>query len=155
MRWIKAAEAHSFEELELLVADRELQKGEQVKVFFDFKVPGVAKAFDAWGAEQVFSPFIPEGMDLVDVYEEEGKGVVLLEADPAWLVAVLLFIKSHWLALTIGGVILAVAIAAIVIFIKVEGNMTMFWLIVGLGVVGIALIGFALMKRGPPWAKIS
>lgn len=155
MKWVKAAEAHSFKELEAMIADRELQKGEQVKVYFDVKVPGVAKAFDAWGAEQAFKPFIPEGMDLVDVYEEDGKGVVLMEADPAFLFAVIAFIGNHWLAIAIGGAILALVITAIVIYIKVKGNTTEFLLVIGLGIIGVVLVGYSLLKRGPPWAKIS
>ena len=114
--WQKVAEADSFSKLRALVADREMKKGQRMQVVMDFAVPGVAKAFDSWGAESIFNPFVPDGMDLVDVYEKGGKGIVEMEADPVWLVAAIGFIARHWLTIVIAGAVLYTAVSLITIF---------------------------------------
>ena len=115
-QWQIVAEGVSFSDLEATVADMQLTKGTQVRVVMDTWAPW---AFDIAGAELVFKPFIPDGLDLIDVYGEGSQGIVDMEADPAWLVAALAFIKAHWLAITIAGFILTAIIMSIIVMVKV------------------------------------
>lgn len=116
--WEVVAEGTNIWDLESLVGDLELPKGSKLKVFIDLKLP-LGSAFDVAGAEWLFQPFIPDGMDLIDVYGEGSQGIVEMEADPAWLIAVLAFMKAHWLAITIAGFLLTAIIASIIILAKI------------------------------------
>lgn len=112
MAWQTVAQGINITELQQTVADMELPKGTRMKVVMDLKMP-LGWAFDMAGAELAFKPFVPTGMKLIDVYGEGSQGIVEMEADPAWLVAVLAFIKAHWLAIIIAGFVLTVIIAFI------------------------------------------
>lgn len=142
--WIVAAEGKSLDELTVLISDRELKKGDQVKLEFDTDHEWV---FDAAGAEHAFKSKVPEGMELIDVYGEGGKGIVLMEADPAWLVAVVGFAKAHWLVLTIVALGLSFLLPSIIKFvrvlIKVAGPLLEWGLII-LVIAGLAIIGLSL-----------
>ena len=116
MAWQMVAEGVSIFELEQRVADMELPKGSKMRVIMDSPFWWV---FDVAGAELVFRPFMPSGMDLIDVYGENGKGYVDMEADPAWLVATLAFIKAHWLAIIIAGFVLTAIVSFIRIMVEV------------------------------------
>ncbi len=115
-QWLTVAEGVSLFDLEQTVAEMELTKGTKIRVVMDTWAPWL---FDLAGAELVFNPFIPEGLDLIDVYGENGQGIVDMEADPAWLVATLAFMKVHWLAITIGAFTLALIISFITVLVKV------------------------------------
>ncbi|KKN48246.1 hypothetical protein LCGC14_0655080 [marine sediment metagenome] len=145
-QWREVARGTSFADLESTVGQMELTKGTKVKVVMETWAPWV---FDIAGAELIFKPFIPEGLDLLDVYGESGKGIVEMEADPIWLIAMVAFMKAHWLAIIIGGFILATIISLIVVMVKVPAIAAIpIVLIVGaaLGIVGITL----LASRSPP-----
>ena len=145
-QWREVARGTSFADLESTVGQMELTKGTKVKVVMETWAPWV---FDIAGAEIIFKPFIPEGLDLLDVYGESGKGIVEMEADPIWLIAMVAFMKAHWLAIIIGGFILATIISLIVVMVKVPAIAAIpIVLIVGaaLGIVGITL----LASRSPP-----
>ena len=150
-QWQIVAEGVSLSDLEATVADMELTKGTQVRVVMDTWAPWV---FDIAGAELVFKPFIPEGLDLIDVYGESGQGIVDMEADPAWLVATLAFIKAHWLAITIAGFILVAIISFIRVMIKLPAVAQIpIWLILGAAAGVFALIyvsGKMPALRTPP-----
>lgn len=112
MPWRKVAEGTSFEDLEALVADRELAKGDRLRVVMDTRLP-IAWAFDI--APNWMFP-APEGMSVVDIWGEGTRtGMVEMEADPAWFLAILTFLKAHWLAIVIGGAILGLVITSIII----------------------------------------
>lgn len=113
--WIKAAEGTNFMNLKQTVGDMELPKGAKMRIIMD--TPGFDWIFDMAGAELAFTPFIPEGMELIDIYGEKGQGIVELEADPAWLGAVILGLPV-WAWIVIAGVTLAVIISFIVVMIK-------------------------------------
>jgi len=118
----------------------ELPKGTKVKVTMETWAPW---AFDIAGAELIFQPFVPDGLDLIDVYGEGNQGIVDLEADPAWLVATLAFIKAHWLAITLSGLALATLITYIIVMINVPAIAQIpVTLLVGaaVGIVGITLL---------------
>jgi len=112
MAWQTVAEGKSLAELRPLVVDMELPKGTKVRAVFDLKLP-LAWAFDMAGAELAFRALIPQGLKLIDVYGEGGKGIVDMEADPAWLAAALVFIKTHWVAIAIAGLLLPLIISFI------------------------------------------
>ncbi len=137
MTWQVAAQGVSFSELAQTIADMELPKGTKMKVVMDTSVPW---AFDMAGAELAFKPFVPDGMDLIDVYGEGGQGIVEMEADPAWLVATLVFIKAHWLAIAIAGFALALIVQFIRVMIEVPAwAQPPIWLLVGAAAIVIIL----------------
>lgn len=148
--WVKAAEGTSLEDLKTLIADRELKKGTRVKWVIDPKIPGAANVFNMVGAELAFKPFIPDGMELVDVYEEGGQGIVEMEADPAWLVAVVAFAKAHWLAITIATVALVAIIKLITMWVDIVGRAAS-WLLVIVLFAAVGMIVYGIWRsRGPP-----
>lgn len=126
-QWYLAGEADSFDSLEALIADHELQKGDRVRVEMKLKTP-VAQAFDI--VPNSWCP-APAGMSVVDIWGtgwpvpwSENWGYVELEADPAWLVAVFAFMKAHWVALVIAGVALWWLLAKIKVWIFTELGIT-------------------------------
>ena len=136
------------------IGDIELKKGDRMRVVMDLKFPFVEYAFDAAGAEFIFSRFVPEGMDLIDVWGENGQGIVELEADPVWFLAALAFIKAHWLAIAIAGLLLTAAIASIIILVKiaraeVPGGTIPILAIAGIGAATLLMI-LLLRKGGSP-----
>ena len=137
--WKVVAEGTNIWDLESTVGELELPKGSKVKIVMDLKLP-LGWAFDVAGAELIFKPFIPEGVSLVDVYGEGSQGIVEMEADPAWLLPVLAFIKAHWLAITIAGFLLTAIIASIIILVKIAVAPTAPIATVAI-VGGLALIG--------------
>lgn len=149
-RWQTVAEGTSLYNLSETIADMELTKGTKIKVVMDLKWP-VAWAFDVAGAELIFKPFIPDGVDLIDVYGEGNKGIVDMEADPIWLGAFVLFIKTHWLAIAIALFTLGILISFITIAIKVPAIAQIpIWLVVGAigGAVGILYLASRTPSRG-------
>lgn len=119
-QWETVAEGTSFSDLKSLVGEMELPKGAKVKVIMDLKVP-VGFVFDAPGAEWFFKPFTPDGMEILDVYGEGSQGIVEMEADPAWLLGILAFIKAHWLAILIATFVLGAIITFIRIMVQIAG----------------------------------
>ncbi len=99
----------------------------------------------------IFKPFIPDGVALIDVYGEGSQGIVEMEADPAWLLAVLAFIKAHWLAITIAGFVLTAIIASIIVLVKIAVAPALPIAAIAIGG-GLALIGIlaALSMKKPP-----
>ena len=142
--WQTVAEGVSFSDLKQLVADMELPKGTRVRVVMDTWADW---AFDVAGAEWVFQPFVPEGLKIIDVYGENRQGVVDMEANSPWLVAVLAFIKAHWLVITIAGLILWAIVSFIRVMVQLPAPAQIpVWLILGAGIGIVALI--ALQSRG-------
>ena len=147
MAWEVWAQGTGLQDLAAVISDRPLPKGSRARVVLDLTLP-VAYAFDLAGAELVFRPFIPDGMDLVDVWGEGARrGIVEMESDPAWLLAILLFLKAHWLAITIGGLLLTTIIGSITLLVWLAGKAAGpaglgFGLMLGLGAVagGAALL---------------
>lgn len=131
--WQIAAQGINIWDLEATVADMKLPKGSRIQVVMDLKLP-LGWVFDVAGAELIFRPFIPDGTTLVDVYGEGSVGIVEMEVDPAWLLAVLAFIKAHWLAIVIAGFVLTAIIAMITVLVKIA-------VAPALPVAGIAIAG--------------
>ena len=148
MAWETVAQATSLSELQSLIGELELPKGTRMKVSMDLKLP-LGWAFDFIGAEWLAQGFVPDGMDLVDVRKDSSSsGIVELEADPAWLLAVIAFIKAHWLALTIAGLAIWLVVSMITITVKMPAIVQApFWLLAGaaIGVVGLIMIS----KKAP------
>ena len=117
MSWKLVAEGTSLEDLGATVDNHELKKGTRVRVIMDLKVPA-AWAFDiapnwSWPA--------PEGMSIVDIRGEgSSTGIVEMEADPAFLFAVIGFMIRHWLMILIAGTVLYLIIKLIKIFKWIE-----------------------------------
>ncbi|MBA7703874.1 hypothetical protein ES703_112671 [subsurface metagenome] len=147
--WQTVAEGASFAELRSLIEDMELPKGTKVKVVMDLKVP-IGWAFDAPGAEWLFRPLIPSGLELVDVYGGGSQGIVEMEADPVWLVALLAFIKAHWVSILIALFVLGVIIFFIRVMVEIVGpgpfGIPWWVLLVGGAAIAVPLI-MRLMER--------
>lgn len=143
MAWQTVAQARNISELQSLIGEMELPKGTRMKVIIDLKVP-IGWAFDFIAAEWLAQGFVPDGMILVDVRKGGiSKGIVELEADPTWLLAVLAFIRAHWLALAIAGFTLWFIVSLITITIKMPAIVQApFWLLAGaaLGIVGLMML---------------
>ena len=150
MTWTLAAEGKSLSDLKAVVADRDMPKGTPVKWVMDFKIPGVAKAFDAFGAEWTFKPFVPNDFELKDVSEEEGKGVVHMEAKGAFIFLALAFVRANWIRLVIGGFLLTAVIKLIQMFVQLPPIAQWGLLIIILIAIGV-IGGIYLMTkvRGP------
>lgn len=141
--WQAVAEGTNIWDLKSTVGELELPKGSRIKVVMDLKLP-LGWAFDIAGAELIFKPFTPEGVTLIDVYGEGSQGIVELEADPAWLIPVLAFIKAHWLAITIAGFLLTAIIAAIIVLVKIAVAPALPVAALAIGG-GLALVGILAM----------
>lgn len=153
MEWVTIAEGTSLSNLKQLVADRELKKGVPVRFEITLNLP-VAHAFDMAGAEHIFRPMMPAGLDLKDVYSPDDKYQVVIEAesDPVWIVAIVAFVKAHWLAISLITIGIALALGFLVASIKVKAPIealeeTRNIMIIVAVIVAIALIGF-LTYRG-------
>lgn len=151
------AEGTSLADLTQKIGDRELKKGTPVKIEMTLKVP-VAHAFDLAGAEAIFSTQMPEGLDVKDVYSPDNKYQVVIdcESDPVHIVAIVAFIKAHWLAITLVTIGLAFVLTQLVIAIKVSapiaGVIGIGWILVMLAAVG--LIGYLAYSGNLPRATV-
>lgn len=147
--WQAVAEGTNIWDLKSTVGELELPKGSRIKVVMDLKLP-LGWAFDIAGAELIFKPFTPEGTTLVDVYGEGSQGIVELEADPAWLILALAFIKAHWLAITIAGFLLTAIIAAIIVLVKiaVAPAAPIAALAIGGGLALVGILAMAAKRKG-------
>ena len=146
-QWTTVAQGVSLFDLEQVVGDMELTKGVKIKAVIDLTLP-IGWAFDAAGAELIFQPFIPDGVDLIDVYGEGSQGIVEMEADPIWLLPFLSFLKAHWLAIAIAGFVLTAIIAFITILVKFPiAAQVPVWLLIG-AAAGIVLLAVAGTRAG-------
>lgn len=145
MEWQEVAQGVSIWGLESTVGQFELSKGTRMKVVMGLKLP-LGWAFDVAGAEYAFGPFIPEGMELVDIYGEGSQGIVEMEADPAWLLAVLAFIKAHWVAIVIATFVLGAIVATITVLVKIAVAPTFPVAALAIGG-GLVLVGILLVTR--------
>lgn len=145
MPWKVVAQGNSLNQLAATVGNFELKKGVPIRFEMNLNMP-VAFLFDVAGAEHLFHI---DGVDINDVYGEGwSKAVVEATSDPVWLVALIAFVKAHWVAILIGGFILL----ALVSFITVSANIpeiipplvdwTM-WIVIGLAVV----LGYKLLSE--------
>lgn len=145
--WQVVAEGTNIWDLASTVGELELPKGSKVKVVMDLKVP-VGGMFNWAVADWLAQRFVPDGLVFVDAYGEGSQGKIEFEADPAWLLVMLAFIKAHWLALTIAGLLLTAIIAAIIILVKIAVAPALPVAAIAIGG-GLALIGIlvAIRKR--------
>jgi len=149
--WQVVAEGTTFGSLDMVVQDMQLPKGARVRVVMD-TIPGTSWVFDLAGMENVFKPFAPDGMEVIDVWGEGNQGFVEMEADPPMLFAMVAGLPI-WAWLVIGGVgglaILATIITFIVVMIKVPGAAGYPVAFIA-GAAGAVLLLVYLASRGPP-----
>jgi hypothetical protein len=144
--WTEAARGTNIWDLESTIGDMHLPKGSRIKVVMDLKLP-LGWAFDAAGAELIFKPFTPDGTKVVDVYGEGSQGIVELEADPVWLLALLAFIEAHWIEILIAGFVLTAIIMSIIILVKVAVAPSL--PVAAIAIIGaLAIGGIMLARRG-------
>ena len=140
MTWKTVASGSSFDTLSVFEEDQFLKKGTKVRVEMDLKLP-VGWIFDTAGVDHAIKPFIPEGMDLIDVYGEGKKGIIEMEADPVWLFPMLLFMSRHWIAIVIAGFALYVIVSFVRVLMQVSDftGIPLWVLIGGVGLVATYL----------------
>ena len=116
MAYVTIAEGTAIGKLESTVGDFSLPHGTPVRAIIDLTLP-VAYLFNLPGVEALFQTQT-KGMVVKDVHSE-GASRVIVEmeaASPVWWMAVLAFIKAHWLLILISGFL----IAALTMFIRLE-----------------------------------
>ena len=106
-QWYLVGEGDNLETVQPLMNDYQLGKGDRIRCEMRLALP-VSWAFDI--APSLW-PSVPEGMQVIDVWGtgwpwEDNYAYVEMEADPAWLWAVLGFIRAHWVLITIAGFVL-------------------------------------------------
>lgn len=150
MAWQTVAGGASFAELTTIIGDMELPKGTRVKVVMDLKLP-LGWVFDTPMTQLAFGYLIPDGMKLIDVYGEGSQGIVEMEADPAWLLALLAFVKAHWVAILIATFVLGLIILFIRVMVEIVGpgpfGVPWWAWIVGGAAIGVPIIMSLLKKR--------
>ena len=158
MSWKTLAQADSLEALgEDVIDDFELPHGTKVRWVLDLNVP-VGYAFSLPGAEYLFRPMMPEGIELTDVRTNGHWGAIIEgDVDPAWLIAALAFVRVHWLAISLIAIGLGFVLAEIIKAVRFDGDFEsplasfseiLKWGAIGLiGVMGIKLISETMAKR--------
>jgi len=152
MGWQTVAKGNLFQELQLLVEDRTLDKGDKIRAIMQLKPAyrWIGHYFDFVNVEPNFQALVPEGVIVTDVYNEGDKVYVDMEADPVQLAVVLAWIAANWLAIVIVGFVLSTIMATITLALLVvvggkEFGKSLGWAIgIGAGLIGLALI---LTKR--------
>ena len=140
------AEGPSFDDLATTVSNFELKKGTKVRFEMDLNMP-VAFLFNVAGIEHLFSI---DGLDLKDVHGEGwSTAVVEAEADPAWLLGVIAFIKAHWVAIAIGGIVLYTLVSFLRMLVDIVPDSDFLkWIVLGVGCV----LGYRLLReRAGKW----
>lgn len=141
MAWRVVAEGRNFADLRARVANMEFGKGTRLRMVMEGP-PGFGPACDITPNWLVPAP---EGTEVIDVWGEgAGTGIIELEADPVWLVAVLTFVKVHWVALLIGG---AVGFVLGMVLTKLELLANIPGAIVGAGIIVLVLVALAVLSR--------
>jgi len=138
--WTTLARADDIRNLEASVADnRELPHGTKVRFVMSLNTP-IGKLFSLPGAEYLFRPAMPPGIDLVDVYGQDSRTVVVegVVASPLFVLAAAGFIARHWVGLSLLTIGVLWGLAAIVYLIKFDGELMpigdmLKWVVVGIG----------------------
>lgn len=147
MGWIIAAQGTSFSDLKETIQDMELPKGTRMKVVMDLKAP-VGESFNWAVSDWLAEKFVPDGMKFIDAYGEGSQGTIEMESDPAFLLAVLAFIKAHWLFLIIAGFLLWFIISLINVLINIPELLRIpTLLLVGIGIATVGFLVLATRKR--------
>ena len=147
MGWIVAAQGTSFSDLKETIQDMELPKGTKMKVVMDLKVP-VGGSFNWAVSDWLAEKFVPDGMEFIDAYGEGSQGTIEMESDPAFLLAILAFIKAHWFALVIAGFLLWLIISLINVLINIPEALQIPTLIlVGIGIAAVGFLYLSTRKR--------
>lgn len=158
MAWKLLAESDSITTLgDDIVEDIELPKGTRVRIAMDFILP-VGYFFDLPGAEYIFRPIMPEGIELIDVHANGAWGATIEgTVDPAWLLATLAFIKVHWLVISLITIGITFALAELIRSIRFSGDVPSLaeniativkWGAIGVvGVLGIKLVSDLAKRR--------
>lgn len=149
MLWKTIAEGDSIEDLKLLVADYKLPKGTPVRFEMTLKMP-IARTFDLAGAEQLFQATMPEGLTVKDVYSPDDKYEVVVEAEAnsPTVLAVVAFVKLHWLALSLLSIGLVFALGFLVSAIRIStpGLERLGWGFLILIALTVAMLGYLAYK---------
>ena len=153
MAWKTIAEGTTFDTLKQTTADFELKKGTPVRFEMTLESP-VAHLFDFAGAEAIFRPKMPKGLDLKDIYSPDNKYQVVIEAeaDPIHLVAIVAFVQAHWLAISLItiGIMFALGFLITAIKIKAEVAWTIpMWATIVI-IAGFALVAYLAYKGSLP-----
>lgn len=118
MAWRFLAASDSLETFgDDVTEDMELPKGTRVRITMDFIMP-VGYFFDLPGAEYIFRPVMPEGVDLIDVHSNGAWGAIVEgRVDPAWLIPLLTSVK-FWAGVSLLAIGISVALGILVGWVR-------------------------------------
>ena len=140
------AQGKALDELAATVGNFELKKGTKIRFEMDLNMP-VAFLFNVAGIEHLFSI---DGVDVTDV-RGEGWSTAIVEsvADPVWLFGAIAFIKAHWVAIAIGGIILYALVSFLRMLVDIVPDSDFLkWIVLGVGCV----LGYRLLReRAGKW----
>jgi len=155
MAWKFLAASDSFETFgDDVTEDMELPKGTPIRITMKFYLP-IGYFFNLPGAEYLFRPVMPEGVDLVDVRANGAWGAIVEGvADPVWLIPLLTSIK-FWAGISLFAIGVAFALGVITSWIRADGDFPgvgigdiIKWGAIGvIGVLGIKLASDLAKRR--------
>ena len=153
MAWRTVAEGTSLDTLHNLIGDEEFGKGVPIRFELNLNQP-VARLFDLAGAEWIFKNKMPVGLDLIDVHSEgDSKVIIETESDPVWLFAIVGFVKVHWLAISLITIGIFLALALLVVAVKVKSPEIALgetkWIMIAIAAIAVVLLaGFLVLRKG-------
>ncbi len=117
MAWELAAQG-TLENMQPLVANRELTKGVRARLILEIDPWYYAPVFNLAGMEQAFKDRVPPGMAIIDVSgewldESDGKhgyAYIDMEADPIFLAPLIGFIVANWPYIVAAGGVIVVGV---------------------------------------------
>ena len=155
MAWKLLAQSDSLDTLgDDVIEDMELPKGTRVRITMDFIMP-VGYFFDLPGAEYIFRPVMPEGVDLIDVHSNGAWGAIVEgRVDPAWLIPLLTSVK-FWAGVSLLAIGISIALGIIVSWVRADGEFPgagirdiIKWSAIGIaGVLGIKIFSDLSRRR--------
>jgi len=116
MAYVTIAEGTAIDKLESTVGDFSLPKGTPVRAIIDLKLP-LAYLFNLPSVEALFQAQTKD-MVVKDVHADGASRVIVVmeAASPAFWLAVLAFIKAHWVLILVSGFL----VALLTTFIRLE-----------------------------------
>ena len=165
-KWKEVSRSTNILGIRSTIGDLELRPGDKMRIIMELKVP-MGWLFDVGGIELIMQPFVPDGMNLVDVYGEGSEAYVDMEVPSInndfriagsvgflgiGLVAALAFLKVHWVALAILGVAITTILAVIIILIKIAIAPAL--PIATMAIAGAVVLGIIVLNQYAPPRKI-
>ena len=154
MFWETIAEGPGIRELRV-IEEKRLPKGTHVRFVIKVRTPAgipTARVFDLPGAEAVFRPLMPEGLELLDVHSPDDYETGVVEArvvaNPIVTTSsIVAFIAANWFKI-------AVALGIIILAIRVDAEaIPRMWAVLVIAIAVVAIV-FILTTAGVKAGKV-